>query len=161
MKVESESQQQLRYPLLMYAAGDMTDGRNQSVIECHLEFCDSCRRTVSTHRSTGTIRDRYTESLVRRIKDRQAEVKRHEDGGPVPGDIWRAVPDSEEHIFGPLLFVIATSHRNTPEVVLVAEVSDEMEQATDTDMVLETAESGLPFVFIVSGNNIFLYDESP
>jgi len=139
-----------------YSAGNVTDDQIQSIIECHLEFCDSCRAAVSEYRNTGTLRDRYIESIVSRLKERQATVRRHEGAGPVPGTIWRAVPDGDEKLFGPLLFVIATNHPNTSGVVLVAEVSEEMAQAIDTDLVLETAESGLPFPFMVRGDNCFL-----
>jgi hypothetical protein len=135
-----------------YAAGNETDYQNLSIIECHLEFCASCRALVSQYRNTGAIRDRNVENIVKRLKERQAEVRRRESAGAVPGSIWRAVPDSDERLFGPLLFVIAAA----PEVVLVAEVSEEMAQAIDTDVALESAESGLPFAFMVRSDNTFL-----
>ena len=89
------------------------------------------------------------------LRERQLAQQRAVAQGPIPGTIWRTVPESEKDPFGPLVLVIDRQEAKEGATLTVAEVSEDIAQAIHTDMVLEPKESGLRFRCMVRTGNIF------
>jgi hypothetical protein len=139
--------------LKAYSLGNLTDDQDVIIVESHVEFCASCRDAVSEYQSSESLRDRYIESIVERIKDWQAEVKRNEDAGPMPGTIWRAVPETEDSLFGPLLLVLANGPESGDPIVV--EMSEDLFEKVQGGVILKFEEWGCPSVYMVHASKTF------
>ena len=95
-------------------------------------------------------------TFVERFQEQCERLARLQQLGPLPGTIWNSQPEHEEELFGPpvLVFKILETDRGEKQL-LVAEVSEDLEQATDSDLVMLPHESGLPFRCIVRAGNKF------
>jgi hypothetical protein len=137
--------------LRLYADGKIDDDAVESIVECHLEFCASCRAAVSRLRASKDNYDVQVKRIAKHLMERQAELDRNRARGPLPGTIWRAMPDDDDHLFGPLLLVLSADTERGE--IKVAEVSEDLAQAGLSDLILQPQESGLRFVFMVRGSN--------
>ena len=57
---------------------------------------------------------------------------------------------------GPLVFVLSYTETTEQKLLTVAEVSEDISQAIDTDMILDPQESRLRFRCMVRAGNIFV-----
>ena len=98
-----------------------------------------------------------TQPFVERFRTECERLALLQQRGPSPSTIWNARPDSEEDFFGPTLLIlkIIDTHEGGNRL-LVAEVSDRLDQATETDLLLLPHESGLHFNCILRTSNKFL-----
>jgi hypothetical protein len=138
--------------LRSYANGKPTDARFRRVVGYHLEVCGTCRDQVKRIRTDGASTDEVIKRYAERFKRRQEELVVKRWQGPRPGDVWQTVPKSDEELCGPMVFVI----EKLPEGdILVAEVSERIEQAIESDVVLWSQETGLSFRCMVRAGNTF------
>ncbi|MBD3398319.1 hypothetical protein GF413_04595, partial [Candidatus Micrarchaeota archaeon] len=137
-----------------YASDQIDDEFVQSIVEAHLQFCPRCGNKVRRLRSGDSPEDflRAQADLFRRMA---AEARRAETDGPLPGTLWRAVPESEEDLYGPLLLVIEVGVGDEGNDVKVVEVSEDIDEAMNTDIIVAPEESGLDFRFMARGGNCF------
>jgi len=133
--------------LRAWATGKLKDKALHSVILSHLEFCSACAQEVREFKSEGDPIAKRAQAL----RDRQLAQQNAVKQGPTPGTIWRTVPESEGDPFGPLVLVLDNQATN----VTVAEVSENVEQAIHTDMVLQPQESRLRFRCMIRAGNVF------
>ena len=137
-----------------FEGGDSEDVRR--IIKNHLKFCASCRSKLeSMDKSANTPDEKMVEILAHRLKQRQQQILQKQSRGPVLGTIWRTVPESEQDLYGPMVIVIDEKKYKT-DIVQVAEISEDIPQAIETDMILEPTESRLSFrCMIRTGNSFF------
>jgi hypothetical protein len=93
--------------------------------------------------------------LVERFYLQCEKIFEWEERGPTPGTIWNSHPEREEDLFGPMLLILKAVDADLGPALLVAEVSECIEQAMETDLVIGTGESSLPFNFMIRSMNIF------
>ena len=140
-----------------YALNQVDEQLVQSVVEAHLQFCVSCNSKVKRLRSGQSSED-FLKAQADHFRERAAAVRRGLQDGARPGSLWRAVPDlfaEEEPPYAPLLIVLGTDSGPDGRYVRVAEVSEDIEQAIHTDLILNPDESGLSFLCMIRSENIF------
>lgn len=95
-------------------------------------------------------------TFVERFKMECERLAMLQQKGPIPRTIWNARPKREEDLFGPSVLILKRLEVNGEDnQLLVAEVSDRLDLATESDVVLLPNESGLPFTCIVQTANTF------
>ena len=140
--------------LKQYAHGQIEDELVLSILTCHVELCPSCKAAVADLGKKNEENDKLlVKSIVKRLLERQSELERNQARGPIPGTIWRAVPDSDDRLFGPLLLVLSADQEIGE--IRVAEVSEDLPLAGQSDLVLHAQESGLRFDCMVRGSNTY------
>jgi hypothetical protein len=137
--------------LRQFARGEIDDAVLTDIVTCHLEFCSSCRQAVSRSRKPPRDIDVQVREVVKHLLKRQAELEQNQSQGPIPGTLWRAVPETKEQLFGPLLFILSADKEGGE--VTVAEVSEDISSAGRGDVILHPRESGIPFVCMVRVSN--------
>jgi hypothetical protein len=75
--------------------------------------------------------------------------------GPTPGTIWNTKPERENDFFGPIVLILKVVDAESGPALLVAEVSESITQAVETDLVIPVDESSLPFNCIIRSTNMF------
>jgi hypothetical protein len=141
--------------LRAYATGTLKDRSVQSVILSHLEFCPSCQQKVRKFKRSASSNGDPIGKRAQALRERQLAQQRAVVQGPIPGTMWRTVPESENDPSGPLVLVIDKQEAKEGATLTVAEVSEEIGQAIHTDMVLDPKESGLRFRCMVRTGNTF------
>ncbi len=141
--------------LQVWATSNLKDRSLRSVIHTHLEFCPSCQQKVREFKRAVSPDDDPIAKRAQALRERQLAQQDALKQGPIPGTMWRTVPESEKDPFGPLVLVIDKQEAKEGATLTVAEVSEEIGQAIHTDMVLEPKESGLRFRCMVRTENIF------
>ena len=139
--------------LLEHVRGELRDEAVRNVVTCHLEYCSSCRARFFRFQEDEEGEEAVVKGIVGRLIELQAELKRNQAQGPIPGTLWRAVPETDAELFGPLLLVLS-GDRESAEIQ-VAEVSEELSEADHTDLILQSEESGLRFVCMVRSSKTF------
>jgi hypothetical protein len=142
--------------LRLWAEGRVTDPAVQSILSCHAQLCESCRRKLADLRRNDTQERETVAQYADELRKHEAELKKSRGAGPVPGTIWRTTPRAETDAFGPLVMVIDGPTQISGGLVKVAEVSEDIPQAIQTDAVLEPPESGLGFRCMVRAANVFI-----
>lgn len=142
--------------LRAYSNGKTPEDAIQRRLKAHLDFCLSCRRRLKSlesgsHVDTDTIRNQA--DLLRK---RAEEFRRAKSEGPKPGTAWRAIPKNEADVYGPLLLVCDDDTGASDNLVRVAEVSESIESAIHTDVILDEKQSGLGFRCMVRAQNAFV-----
>ena len=138
--------------LRVYGLGELEDAVYQDIIKCHLKFCPTCRsRLNNLQTSEGNIENAVM-LYAQRLRQGQGQAVVEKWRGPEPGTIWRAIPQSEEELFGPLVFVINNLDDGR---LTVAEVSEDITEAIESDVILEPQESGLSFRCMIRSGNRF------
>jgi hypothetical protein len=142
--------------LRLYAEGRAMAPIIGAAIKAHLQFCTACRGRASEFRSPVAGDDKIVQTVARRLKERQDAIrKRAKAIGIAPGSIWRtAGPESPGEFYGPMVLIL----KNRTGIVRVAEVSEKIDQALDTDFILSPRESGLSFPCMIRSENIFESD---
>ena len=141
--------------LQAWATSNLKDRSLRSVIHTHLEFCPSCQQKVREFKRAVSPDDDPIAKRAQALLERQLAQQDALKQGPIPGTMWRTVPESEKDPFGPLVLVIDRQEVKDGAALTVAEVSEEIGQAIHTDMVLEPKESVLRFRCMVRTENIF------
>ena len=141
--------------LQAWATSNLKDRSLRSVIHTHLEFCPSCQQKVREFKRAVSPDDDPIAKRAQALRERQLAQQDALKQGPIPGTMWRTVPESEKDPFGPLVLVIDRQEAKDGAALTVAEVSEDIAQAIHTDMVLEPKESGLRFRCMVRTENIF------
>ncbi|MGO9567788.1 MAG: ankyrin repeat domain-containing protein [Desulfomonilaceae bacterium] len=137
--------------LQAWATGNLKDKSLRSVIHTHLEFCTSCQQKVREFKRAVSPDDDPVAKRAQALRERQLAQQDALKQGPLPGTMWRTVPESEKDSFGPLVLVL----HNQGTTVTVAEISEDIAQAIHTDMVLDPHESALRFHCMIRTENIF------
>jgi hypothetical protein len=135
--------------------GQPVDSRLQDSIKAHVRLCSSCRRKAKNFAPSSAKDNAFIKLAAQRLKDRQDEIKSKSTQSPRSGSVWRTVPESEDDLYGPLVIVLNDPAGKDPELVQVAEVSEEIQQAIDTDIVLERRTGGLSFDFMIRASHVF------
>jgi hypothetical protein len=142
--------------------GYVTEAIQDELIEdntrAHLEFCASCKTKVQKMLQEPGTREGMMKAQADRFRQRQAGLQREIEKGPVTGTIWRTITPSDEELLGPLVFVLESDEGPTGRIVKVAEVSEDIEQAIETDMVVEPYDSRLNFSCMIRAGNVFKTD---
>ncbi len=136
-----------------FVKNEIQDKSIRSILEAHIQFCASCNMNVKKLRLESLTQDIFS-LQVERFKELSTKALSARMDGPKPGTLWRAVPKSEDDIFGPLLLVIESETGDKTETVRVAPISEEISQAIETDIIIEPDESGLSFTFMVRAGNV-------
>ena len=142
--------------LRAYALGKVPKQMLRAVIEAHVELCPECAAKVRSFRRPKLSPDELLEQQVASLRQRQAALKRQHVQGPRPGTIWRTVTRTKSDASGPLVFVLSYAETTEQKLLTVAEVSEDISQAIDTDMILYPQESRLRFRCTVRAGNIFV-----
>lgn len=141
--------------LQSYAHGKIPSDRIRDFLRSHIQLCPSCRQDRKRMKQEGSHGNPNPDVLAQRLMKRQEESRRGQEEGPVPGSVWRAIAESDKERYGPLLMVLGVDEPAQDGTVRVAEVSEQINQAIDTDYVLEPRESGLRFLCMVRAGNLF------
>jgi hypothetical protein len=144
--------------LRAFATGRVTDQGLRAIIEAHVELCAECAAKVRSFQRTKLSPDELLEKQMASLRQRQEAVRRQQAQGPRPGTIWRTLPWTKSDQSGPLVFVLSYTDTAGKKFLTVAEVSEDISQAIETDMLLEPHESGLRFRCMVRAGNIFVMD---
>lgn len=141
--------------LSVFASGGVADPRVRGAIKAHVTFCVACRGKVARLRNSTVNVEESNKQFAQRLKERQEQYKSQQLQRPVSGTVWRATPESENELFGPLVLVLRGVDELGSGSVQVAEVSEQIDQATDSDIIMEKRESGLSFRCMVRSGNAF------
>jgi hypothetical protein len=141
--------------LQFYSEGRKFDPRIVGAVRAHLEFCTACRRKLSELRASSVDHEELVMGFAKRLKERQDILGKLAARGNVPGSIWRTRPESQDELFGPMVVILKRLDHSPTGLVRVAEVSEAIDQALDTDLLLSPQESGLSFPFMVRSENAF------
>jgi hypothetical protein len=144
--------------LALYAEGRVKDPLIAGAVEAHAKFCASCRRKLSELRLAAVNTEELIESLAHRLKERQDTLAELSARGNVPGSIWRTFPQAEDDLYGPMVVILEKLDHLPRGLVRVAEVSEAIDQAIDTDLLLSPHESGLSFPCMVRSEKVFHTD---
>jgi hypothetical protein len=101
--------------------------------------------------------DAITQRCARKLFERNRELKRLTDLGPVAGSIWTTHPEKEKDLFGPLVLVLETPQSNR-EALWVAEVTQEREKFEEGDIRVSRRTSGLHFGCIIRASMAFFIE---
>jgi len=137
------------------ARGKVSSGRLMVMVSSHLAFCPSCNEKFQQIKRMSSKSETNPEGFINTLRKRQEDLRRGTEAGPIPGTLWRAAPESSKVAYGPLLLVLHTEGRGSKSKVWVAEVSEDIPQAIETDYILEQRESGLGFRCMVRTGNVF------
>ena len=137
------------------ARGEASSPRIVETVSSHLAYCPTCKHKFDQLRRDNTQAGENPNSPIDRLLKRQEETRRAKETGPVPGTIWRATPESAKVGYGPLLLVLRTNDDGRERTAWVAEMSEQIPQAIETDYILEQGESGLGFRCMVRAGNVF------
>jgi hypothetical protein len=137
--------------LRAYALEKVSDVRLRALIEAHVELCPKCTTKAKHFRKIAIPADHVSERELDSLRKKQAVLKQQYSRGLRPGTIWRTVPEKEGDFFGPLVFIVRPLNQTVP----VAEVSEDIQRAIETDMILDPRETGLRFRCMVRAGNIF------
>jgi hypothetical protein len=137
------------------ARGKVSSGRLMDMVSSHLAFCPSCNEKFQQIKRMSSKSETNPEGFINTLRERQEDLRRGTEAGPIPGTLWRAAPESSKVAYGPLLLVLHTEGRGSKSKVWVAEVSEDIPQAIETDYILEQRESGLGFRCMVRTGNVF------
>lgn len=141
--------------LRSWAEGSVADPALHSILGCHVELCEYCHRKLAEFRRQGSGERDCLAQHAQELLSRAAELKDGKAAGPIPGSLWRTSAASEIDSVGPLVIVIDGPNETPDSLVRVAEVSEDISRAIQTDMVLEPPESGLRFRCMVRAGNVF------
>jgi hypothetical protein len=137
------------------ARGKVSSGRLMDMVSSHLAFCPSCNEKFQQIKRMSSKSETNPEGFINTLRKRQEDLRRGTEAGPIPGTLWRAAPESSKVAYGPLLLVLHTEGRGSKSKVWVAEVSEDIPQAIETDYIPEQRESGLGFRCMVRTGNVF------
>ncbi len=141
--------------------GSLAEKSLESVIESHLEFCASCHLKVMRMKNPPPPLRETIAKRAQAFKNLQLAQQRAMEDGPKPGGIWRTAPESPKDSFGPLVVILEKQAGPRGDTFTVAEVSEDIDQAIHTDVVLEPGESGLQFrCMIRSGIQFSIHNDS-
>jgi hypothetical protein len=138
-----------------YARGKLDNSPMRRPIEAHLELCDTCRSKMRDQRMIPEDQEELVEQFARRLRDRRDQYFGRRYKSPTPGTVWRTVSELEDEIYGPMVIVLEGIGKFGEGVVEVAELSEEVHHAINTDVILDRGESGLAFRCMVRAGNIF------
>ncbi|MFH1114178.1 MAG: hypothetical protein V1792_09680 [Pseudomonadota bacterium] len=144
--------------LRAYALGKVEKQPLKAIMEAHVELCAECAAKVRSFQRPKLSPDELLEKQLASFREKQAALKRQQSQGPRPGTIWSTLPESEKDLLGPLVFVLSPTGSPEKKSLTVAEVSEDIAQAIETDMILDPPESGLRFRCMVRAGNIFSTD---
>lgn len=144
--------------LRAYALDKVPKPRLKAVIGAHVELCAECAAKVRSFRHLKLSPDELLEQQLASLRKRQAALKRQHGQGPRPGTIWRTVPWTKSDPSGPLVYVLSLTQTRENKLLTVSEVSEDISQAIETDMILDPQKSGLRFRCMVRAGNIFVMD---
>lgn len=125
------------------------------VVEAHLKMCADCSAKVTKFRHEQSSREDLIRKQLAQLRQKQSDLLRHQSQGTQPGTLWRTRPELEKDVSGPMVFVLSSSESEQEKIVTVAEVSEEFEQAMETDILLDPPESGLSFRCMVRSSTVF------
>ncbi len=141
-----------------FALGKLRGEPEEAVIEGHVELCTECGAKVRRFLQLKNSPEESIQRQVSILRRRQEALRNQQDIRPRPGTIWRTVPQREVDLFGPLVVVLIPPPDSYGNLLTVAEVSEDIPQAIETDMILDPAQSGLKFRCMVRAGNIFEID---
>ncbi len=141
--------------LKAYAKGKLDNSPLRGPIEAHLELCDTCRSKMCKQGRTSENQEELVERFARRLGDRRDQYLAGRYQSPTPGTVWRTVSEVEDEIYGPMVMVLEGIGRFGDGVVEVAEVSEEIHHAINTDIILDRRQSGMSVRCMVRAGNIF------
>lgn len=128
-----------------YVAGRLKPSWVERAIKSHVALCASCKGRIKE-----MDQDEFIKRAAERLLERQAKSLAAQRE-PVSGSVWRTVPENDDELYGPLVVVLEVEENR----VQVAEVSEDIGQALDSDMILDKAKSGLSFRCMVRSGNLF------
>lgn len=131
------------------------ESRNRVMINNNERKIKKADRTTTRDGQRNQFLSAKGLDLVERFYLQYDKLRRLGEQAPVPGTIWNSKPEREENLFGPMLLVLKAVDLDSGPEFLVAEVSDCIDQATETDLVLSSDESSLPFNCMIRAGNTF------
>ncbi len=144
--------------LRAYALGKVKKQPLKALIDAHVGLCAECAAKVRSFRLSKVSPEDQIEQQLASLRQRQAAINRAASQGPRPGTIWRTVPWTKSDPSGPLVFVLSYTETRENESLTVAEVSEDISQAIETDIILDPQESGLRVRCMIRAGNIFVMD---
>ncbi len=143
--------------LRAYASGSDTGVRDRSVVQSHLNVCDACRRRLDNVMERPDSLPDLVRNSVQIFRAKQNEICQAAQKGPVPGTIWRTKPnpDVKDDLVGALVIVLDSEHTPQGEFLHVAEVSEDLDQSIDSDILLLPQGSGMSLPTMVRPLNTF------
>jgi hypothetical protein len=132
-----------------YIFHDIRDPEDVRIIESHLRVCLDCaavaRKLTRLRLGPETIEKMEIERALQSL--RKPEI--------TSGGVWRTVPVEKRDLYGPLVLVLQSRGSSERRTIRVAEVSEDIPNALDTDVIIDPRSSGLSFTFMVRAENIF------
>ena len=143
--------------LRAYASGEDTGVRERSVVRSHLNVCETCRERLEQVTNEPDSLDNLIKRSVKIFRDRQEQMREATKRGPVPGTIWRVKPNPEarDELIGPLVLVLDSDKATEGQLLSVVEVSEAIDQALDSDILLLPQGSLMSFPTIIGTENAF------
>jgi hypothetical protein len=141
-----------------FAAGTLKGQPEEGAIEAHVELCPKCGAKVRGFAQQKNPSDESIQKQLASLKKRQEALRNQQYIEPRPGTLWRTVPQREVDLFGPLVIVLIPPTGSYGNLLTVAEVSEDIPQAIETDMILDPRALGLRFRCMVRAGNIFEID---
>lgn len=138
-----------------YATGRLSEPEARQVVQAHIPSCGLCADVVRRLRGNAPPNEGLVQRLAMRTKRRWEMQQRLTAQGPAPGTIWHTVPEAPGQASGPLVLILRKSGPGVEEVLSVAEVSRDISQAIEDDLILERADTDLPFRCMVRTSNRF------
>jgi hypothetical protein len=143
--------------LRAYAAGEDTGVRDRSIVRSHLNICDACRERFVVSTEQPDCLENLVKRSVQVFRDKHEQIRQATKRGPLPGTIWRAQtnPDAQDELIGPLVLVLSSEDTPDGQVLSVVEVSEALDQAMDSDILILPQGSRLPLPAIIRTENAF------
>jgi len=143
------------FVLQNYAVGRLSDLETRQAVQAHVPSCAICADIVRRLRGNVLPNEGIVNRLETRMKRRWEMRQRLTAQGPEPGTIWRTIPEATGQASGPLVLILSTPGPWPDEVLSVAEISREISQAIEDDIILERGDTDLPFRCMVRTSNRF------
>jgi hypothetical protein len=140
-----------------HASGEDTGVRNRNIVRSHRNISDACQEPLDcTTEHPNSLENLITQS-VQIFRDKYEQLRQATKRGPIPGTIWRARPnpDEKDELIGPLVLVLNSEDTPDGQLLSVVEVSDALDQATDSDILILPQGSGLSLPSIIRTENAF------